>query len=543
MATTEELLIKLKADNTDLRNKLSQSGKDVQGFQGQIQKLGGMAKLAYAAIGAAVGAFARESFLAYEVQEKANRRLLFALKGNETAFKTLTIQAGYFQSKVGIPDDAIQQIQMLAAQSGKTTQEIKRITEATIQLASVTGQDLQASYLQINQTLAGNAGRLGRIDVAFANLTETQLKNGEAIDLILEKYKGFAENSAMATQKLSANWDEFKENVGGWLSKIFLPQLEKMNNIMSGSTDKFSVLGKGIKYYDLSGKFKPEVNEEVSQTDLAYWTDTYDKLVEDDKKRLDLLKQQAEEYEKMMRLETEKRDSYPDLFLPTFDQATKRDIAPAQMTGMTSSLTSGGYTTNKNSNPLDNLQTWSTAIMKVRQGQSSLAGAVESTNKAMSEQFTTLQSTAMLMEGMGQIAQDSFGEESAAYKAFAIAQAIISTYLAATSALAPPPVGYGPVAGIPAAIGIVGMGLANVGKIAGAFADGGIVGGSSFSGDSMLARVNSSEMILNASQQAQLFAMANGQAGGGTLVTKISANDLYFMVKRGEYLAGRNGRR
>lgn len=48
--------------------------------------------------------------------------------------------------------------------------------------------------------------------------------------------------------------------------------------------------------------------------------------------------------------------------------------------------------------------------------------------------------------------------------------------------------------------------------LAGKFEHGGIVGGSSFTGDKVIARVNSGEMILNRSQQAQLFAMANGSA-------------------------------
>lgn len=43
------------------------------------------------------------------------------------------------------------------------------------------------------------------------------------------------------------------------------------------------------------------------------------------------------------------------------------------------------------------------------------------------------------------------------------------------------------------------------------FATGGIVGGNQKSGDNVLVRVNSGEMILNAAQQAQLFAIANGR--------------------------------
>lgn len=44
------------------------------------------------------------------------------------------------------------------------------------------------------------------------------------------------------------------------------------------------------------------------------------------------------------------------------------------------------------------------------------------------------------------------------------------------------------------------------------FATGGIVGGNQKSGDNVLVRVNSGEMILNAAQQARLFALANGAA-------------------------------
>jgi hypothetical protein len=43
------------------------------------------------------------------------------------------------------------------------------------------------------------------------------------------------------------------------------------------------------------------------------------------------------------------------------------------------------------------------------------------------------------------------------------------------------------------------------------FANGGIVGGNSYTGDNLTVRVNSGEMILNTRQQAELFAVANGQ--------------------------------
>lgn len=82
------------------------------------------------------------------------------------------------------------------------------------------------------------------------------------------------------------------------------------------------------------------------------------------------------------------------------------------------------------------------------------------------------------------------------------------------------------------------------------FATGGIVGGNSKSGDRVLVRVNSGEMILNAAQQAQLFAIANGRmqptvntdvlaglmaggAGGvkaGSVVGKIRGRDIVLVA-------------
>jgi tape measure domain-containing protein len=64
------------------------------------------------------------------------------------------------------------------------------------------------------------------------------------------------------------------------------------------------------------------------------------------------------------------------------------------------------------------------------------------------------------------------------------------------------------------------------------FAGGGIVSGSSVSGDKVLARVNSGEMILNKGQQATLFSILNGRTSGG-----VGGGDVEFVI-RGDKLIG-----
>lgn len=69
------------------------------------------------------------------------------------------------------------------------------------------------------------------------------------------------------------------------------------------------------------------------------------------------------------------------------------------------------------------------------------------------------------------------GQNTALAKALGIAEVGISTQVAATAALAPPPTGAGPIAGIPLAAITVARGLANAAKIAGiGFAQGGFTG-------------------------------------------------------------------
>lgn len=81
-----------------------------------------------------------------------------------------------------------------------------------------------------------------------------------------------------------------------------------------------------------------------------------------------------------------------------------------------------------------------------------------------------------------------------------------------------------------AAIASVLAALANIPK----YATGGIVGGSSFFGDHMIARVNSGEMILNQSQQGKLFNMINNGGGSNHITVdgeaRVSGKAMYITI-------------
>lgn len=85
---------------------------------------------------------------------------------------------------------------------------------------------------------------------------------------------------------------------------------------------------------------------------------------------------------------------------------------------------------------------------------------------------------------------------------------------------------YIPFAGVGIASGFVAE-MEGVLAAIGAFANGGIVGGTSYSGDKILTRLNSGEMVLNRTQQGNLFNLLNNGIGGtGQVEFKIKGQEL-----------------
>ena len=131
---------------------------------------------------------------------------------------------------------------------------------------------------------------------------------------------------------------------------------------------------------------------------------------------------------------------------------------------------------------------------------------------------TSLQSIGSIMGSMSQImsAFDSENAESAkAQKVLALGELAVQTGVAIaqgiSSAMSVPFPGN--LAAIATTIATVVANIATAKKTieSAKFATGGIVGGNSYTGDNVNVRVNSGEMILNTRQQAELFAVANGQ--------------------------------
>lgn len=87
----------------------------------------------------------------------------------------------------------------------------------------------------------------------------------------------------------------------------------------------------------------------------------------------------------------------------------------------------------------------------------------------------------------------------------------------------------------PASLAAVATVLATISSIYSSlpkFETGGIVGGNSYFGDKLLARVNSGELILNQQQQAKLYHMTENDRGGMTIsFDRVRGSDIYLALK------------
>lgn len=146
------------------------------------------------------------------------------------------------------------------------------------------------------------------------------------------------------------------------------------------------------------------------------------------------------------------------------------------------------------------------------------------------------------MSTLGQVAEDE-GVQVAGIVAQAIAQIALG-YASATAQagkLGP----WGWVAFAAAGLAQMMAMISQIKSVTGGYADGGIIGGSSYSGDKLLARVNSGEMVLNKRQQSNLFnAINSGNIGGGTVSTvqfKLRGADIYGSMKTYQAIKSKTG--
>ena len=177
-----------------------------------------------AAIGAITAAYyTMSSAIGQAVEDaKLTRQIEASLRATDEASKAAVDGvlefADALKAATGISDDLVKQTFITAKSFGVTTDQAKELTKAAIDLAAATGVDVETAVRQLGGTLDGSIGKIGNLGKEFRNLTSDQLKAGDAIGLVNEKFGGTASKELDTYQgsinSLKNAWDDFLKIIG-----------------------------------------------------------------------------------------------------------------------------------------------------------------------------------------------------------------------------------------------------------------------------------------------------------------------------------------
>ena len=225
-----DLLIKIGADSYEFKQKTQQVERDFDSLSKKLDKVGKELSLKLTAPLTALGVVALNNA---DIQQQAEQRLLTALKGRSDIQQRLIAEAGELQSRSTLGDEAIIGQQAYLATFRISEEQIGRVIEASAQLSYATGMTLDSAVKNLAKTYGGLTGELGESIPKLKELTTEQLKNGEAVDFILENYKGFAEAAAETgigpIKQLKNTWGDFLEQIGA----IIMPIAAKVAGALS----------------------------------------------------------------------------------------------------------------------------------------------------------------------------------------------------------------------------------------------------------------------------------------------------------------------
>ena len=225
-----DLLIKIGADSYEFQQKAHQVEKDMGRLEKKLTSVGKSLSMKLTAPLMALGAVSLNNA---DVQQQAEARLLTALKGRSDVQQRLLTQASELQSRSILGDEVIIGQQAYLASLGMTEAQIGKVIEAAAQLSAATGMTLESAVKNLAKTFGGLTGELGESIPKLKEFTTEQLKNGEAVDFILENYKGFAETAAKeglgAVKQLKNAWGDFLEQIGSTM----LPAVNNLAQALS----------------------------------------------------------------------------------------------------------------------------------------------------------------------------------------------------------------------------------------------------------------------------------------------------------------------
>ena len=222
------LKLSLLADVAEFTKGIKTAGKDTESIGDQFTAFGKKAALAFAAAGAAIGAFAADSIKNAAADEKAQRLLGLTIE-NTTAATAAQIKGveKYISTTsiaIGVTDDELRPAFARLVRSTSDVEKAQKLLNLALDISSATGKPLEAVANALGKAYDGNLSSLGRLGLGI-DQSILKSKNFDLVFNTLTKtFGGFAANEAQSTEKSFARIkiavDEAQEQIGAALLPV-----------------------------------------------------------------------------------------------------------------------------------------------------------------------------------------------------------------------------------------------------------------------------------------------------------------------------------
>jgi hypothetical protein len=232
--TSRTLKLALLADVADFTKNIGTAGKSTQTLGDQASEFGKKAALAFAAAGAAIGAFAMASVKAAAEDEAGQKKLEETIRNttNATAQQIAGIDKYITKQSIATAttDDIIRPaLSRLLRSTGDLTKAQELLTLSQ-EIAAATGKPLEAVTNAVAKSFDGSNAALTKLGVGIDAATLKTLTFDQTQALLNKTFDGFIQNqsttAAFKFQQLSIAVNETKEQIGAAL----LPAVTSLTN-------------------------------------------------------------------------------------------------------------------------------------------------------------------------------------------------------------------------------------------------------------------------------------------------------------------------
>ena len=393
--------------------------------------------------------FLKESRLEYQESVRVQAQLRTALGYTSTA---LNQQAEALGQKLKVDNEEIAAVQVKISNYVKNDEAVKRLTPAILDLAAATGMDMASAANIVAKAINDDSDELGKFKIAVDGARGSAERTQSVIDGLTSKFKGQAE--ALTTSKdgfdeMTLSWKNFEEKVGGsnvlkwWadgaarIVDLWTNGMEKVLGVDKKTAESEAEIAKNASAKKVSIlKAEQDLKNQIRRDNL----EKYKKIKEEEYQAaidsIEIEKQlkQEEHGATIQSIEIEKQSKDEEYGATIQSIEIEKQLKVEKING----------------------------IIKIQNAEAE-ARQKKINDDLLIKKSDKEKSINAVSNSLGMAAQLFQGQKKyiGAYKAFAISQAIMDTWVSANTNLKSAPMPWG---GIAAGFAVA-LGLANVAKI------------------------------------------------------------------------------